>query len=303
MAGTIIDSMVVTLGLDPRDFQKGERAATESLKRLQTNADSSGNSVQKSVGGISESFSGVGDAVAGAAGAVEKFIPIIAALTAVAAGSKIAFDAVRASVLSVAAVGRASNIIGISPQQLSGWQNAIRSVGGDPASITGDLRSSAMALEGARDFGQASGFTNAAQSLGIQMSNPEDGSPRSLADIYEDFATKFHNMNPQQAAYWGQIAGFSDDTTNLFQSQAGAQLAQTLKNMASVTPAEVKPAEDIQADLAQLDADQQRLTNTLVGTVTPKIASLTDALVALTNALNGNDPVPSLWPPRRCCRL
>ena len=289
MPGTIIDSMVVTLGLDPRDFQKGEQAAEASLKQLQTTAGSSSVAVQKSTGDASMSFANLGGSIGGVGETLVGFGKKFLGVLAVVAGGKALIDTFTSSIQRMAETGRDANIIGMSTQQLSGWQNAIKGVGGDPATITGTLRSSAMALEGARDFGQASGFTNVLQSLGIQASNP-DGTSRDLTDIYGDLSNKFHGMNPQQAVYWANLAGLDPDTTNLLLSQGGAALKATVTQNASVTPGEAFDAQGLQQQWSVLAADQQKVANTLSDVAEPAIAKITRHFIDMINKVNGSDP-------------
>src|ERR1700687_5545371 len=56
---TIIDSLIVTLGLDPTQFTQGQKRAIQSLQQTATQAQTQANSIQASGGQLANFYSGL----------------------------------------------------------------------------------------------------------------------------------------------------------------------------------------------------------------------------------------------------
>ena len=121
---TVIDELVIELGLDPRKFTEGQREALESFKKGREGAESYGKAVEAQGMKIGDVFSFAKKAVIGLVAAVagSEFIKVIDNISRMDATT-----------------GRMSTSIGIGIRNLGTWQNILTQVGGTAESATGTL--------------------------------------------------------------------------------------------------------------------------------------------------------------------
>ena len=113
---TVIDALVVELGLDPSKFTKGQREAVDSLKKMEEAArrkaqatEEASARISAAVEGVSRRFLALGGLLFGGAG-LEHFIA----------------STVRAD----AATYRFAKTVGLNVQELSKWQGVVEQLGG-----------------------------------------------------------------------------------------------------------------------------------------------------------------------------
>lgn len=118
---SVVDSLIVELALDPRQFTEGLRAALESFKKTKEGAESFARDIEGTGNKLSEIFSTVKK---GAVGILGAFIGVEAA----------SFIDKVASM--DANTRRLARTMGESTRELSIWQNLVRSVGGTTEDAT-----------------------------------------------------------------------------------------------------------------------------------------------------------------------
>lgn len=131
---TVIDSLVVELGLDPKNFTKGQQEALASFKKTQEQAVSSGKEIENQSKKSMEALGGIKTQ------ALELF--------AVFTGGKGVVDFVTGLTHADSAVGRLSRSTGQSAETISKWQSAARIFGGDAASMAQSFTSLSDAFAG-----------------------------------------------------------------------------------------------------------------------------------------------------------
>lgn len=116
MAATIVDALLVTLGLDVSGFMKGQKQTGEALKKTRDDAtrtakelDAQGKKAAQFFGQIRDGILGVTAAALGASG-IKSFIDKTTA--------------------SGVAVGQLARNLGMGVEELSAWEGAIRRLGG-----------------------------------------------------------------------------------------------------------------------------------------------------------------------------
>jgi hypothetical protein len=113
---TILDAFVVEIGLDPKNFTKGQKEALDSFKKTQEEALKGGKAVEDQSKKTMEALGGI------KAQALELF--------AVFAGGKSAVEFFGSIVKGDAAVGRLSRSTNLSADAISRWQGVARVFGG-----------------------------------------------------------------------------------------------------------------------------------------------------------------------------
>ena len=121
MAATIIDSLVVELGLDPKNFNQQQKEALANFKKMQEEAEKSAKGIEEGSRRISASIGGIRDQALG--------------LFAAFAGGKSVVEFAAGLVTSNASLGRLERNLGISGKEIAKWQGAATIFGGDAKSM------------------------------------------------------------------------------------------------------------------------------------------------------------------------
>jgi hypothetical protein len=131
---SVIDLLVVTLGLDPSNFSKGQREAADSFKKTQEQAVQSGKEIEGQSKKSMEALGGIKTQ------AIEMF--------AVFTGGKGVVEFTQSLIKGDAAVGRLSRSINVSAQDINKWQGVARIYGGTAEGMAGSFISISDAVAG-----------------------------------------------------------------------------------------------------------------------------------------------------------
>lgn len=207
---TIIDALVVTLGLDPKGMVKGAKDS------------------QKALGDVSDSVRKVKN----------ELLTMLAVFTA-GVGLK---QFTQNTINGAAALGQMSDNLGISTQRLDAWKRAAERAGGSAEGIVSTLKESANEVAKFK-MGQASDSTQWFFRMGGNANELRDGNSyllaraRIVADIYK--------TNPARAALVASQMGISEDQFNLIKQGPAAilKLVDAQEKNSAITR---KNAEDAQ---------------------------------------------------------
>jgi hypothetical protein len=207
---TIIDALVVTLGLDTAAFAKGKADATKSTKTLTEEEKRAAKQIEDANKTAADSFKKVRNEV----------LSLLAIFTA-GMGIK---NFVESTVLSTAALGRMSQNLGMNAKDLAEWQLAAKNAGGSAQGITKALQDSQQAVAKFK-IGQVGDDVLAFLRWGGKVSDLKDGNTYLLAR-----SRIIHSMfeqDPGRAKLIAQQMGIDDDSFNLL--KLGADGIQRLR--------------------------------------------------------------------------
>ena len=137
----VVDSLVVTLGLDPSNFTKGQKQAAEALLKTQNQASRTAKEMQADGAKAAEFF-----------GAIKtEFLGLIGVLL----GSKGIEAFVRDQTKSLADLGREAKNIGVSIPVLAAFRNAVELNGGSAEAATASFRSLTDQMEHLKVYGNS----------------------------------------------------------------------------------------------------------------------------------------------------
>ena len=139
---TVVDSLVVTIGLDPSQFTKGRAQVEIELQKTKSAALSTGKEMQAAGQKAGEFFSQVKTEALG--------------LIGVLVGSAGLGAFIKDTTVNLAALGRAATNIGVGARDLSAFQMMIERNGGSAQAATSSLLGYANAIERFRVFGDTS---------------------------------------------------------------------------------------------------------------------------------------------------
>ncbi len=198
---TVIDSLLVTLGLDASSFTQGQKEATESLKKTENESNATAKRMEASGKQAGSFFSKIKDEVIGLGVAF------------------LGFQAIKSFAVQItnadAATGRLSKNLKMSAQDLSMWEGAVKRAGGTAGDMDASLASIMKSVESMRFQGTASPDVMAALARTgidpIKYLSAATPMTERLMMVHD----KLSKMTASDAQYWGQQLGFTEKTVNL----------------------------------------------------------------------------------------
>ena len=124
---TMIDSLVISLGLDAKAVVKGQKQAEGAFKRVQTSAAKMGDGVATAANTAGDAFHSL----------ERKALAFFAVLTAGKTLKAFISDTTSANV----AAGNMARNLGVSVNSLTAWQKAAQAAGGSAEDVSGSLGS------------------------------------------------------------------------------------------------------------------------------------------------------------------
>jgi hypothetical protein len=274
---TIVDALVVTLGLDARGVKKGEQDVAQSQKRLSDGANRTAKDFEQLGKQISQAINGARNAVIGL-------------FTVFTAGRGIS-GFVRETTEGSAALGRMARDLRTSTEALSAWEGVSRRAGNAAGEVTGAFQQIQQIMQNFHLMGTA--VPQVFRNLGIALADPATGVARSAEDIYEEFLRKLHGRPAQERLTLAQSAGFGQETVNLAalpEQQRRAMLAE--RRSTAITEEDRRAAVSRQNAWLNLDDALTNTARALLRDLTPGIVAVLDKLKEFATYLGGKDFKP-----------
>lgn len=196
---TIIDSLLVTLGLDSSDFDNGKNRVEKGLKSTGNEAEKTGAKLKKSGKDGGESFDKVAKGAAG-------FLAILGGTVAVK-------RFIEQTVESNAALDRLSQNLNASVSTVSSWSNAAELAGGSAEGLQGTFDMLSRAQTELQITGQ-SGLIPYLSMLGVSLADAH-GKARPVNDLLLDLSDKFGKLDRPTANNIGRMMGIDAGTMSL----------------------------------------------------------------------------------------
>ncbi len=196
---TIIDSLLVTLGLETSSFDSKRAKVDKSLKTTRDEADKTGKQFKKVGKDGAESYAAL------AKGA--------AAFLAVIGGASAIKSFIENTISSSAALQLLSQNLNVSANDISAWSNAAELAGGSAEGLQGTmdmLSKSQTELMLTGNSGLIPYFT----ALGVGLADV-NGKARPVNDILLDLADRFGSMDRTTANNMGRMFGIDQGTMQL----------------------------------------------------------------------------------------
>jgi len=210
VAGTVIDQLIVKLGLDPRDFTRGEKAAAAETVKLEKQVEKSGQNMGASFVGLTRKVLGV----ATAALAIKKGLEIISDLSS-----------------GLRQLGIDSQALGISASELRNFGNVAEMMGGKAEDVTKTVGGLTKAVYDLAYNGQISDSLIMLGRLGVKFQDTT-GAARDFKSIAMDTQTAIQTAmargtSKENALQMLAQAGFDPGLSRaMVEGTLGAQLAR-----------------------------------------------------------------------------
>ncbi|VWC89861.1 putative phage glucosaminidase [Burkholderia aenigmatica] len=276
---TLIDSLVVALGIDASGLTKGQKDASEALKKTSDQADRTAKELEAKGKQAAQFFSQIKNQVVG----------LFAVFTAGKGLSSFVSDVVAAD----AAVGRVAKNIGLSTEALSAWQGVAERAGGSASGITGTLRNISSQMQQIALTGTPG--AQVLQSLamaGINVSKYFDKATSSSERLLMA-SDAFSHMDAARAQALGAGMGFDEGTINVLMQ--GRQAVQALlaeqEKIGHTNEEDAKSAMQLQAAWRSLEQASTDLGRKILTSLSPYIQDLSAALLKFSEWAETHRPM------------
>jgi hypothetical protein len=193
---TVIDSLIVTLGLDPTGFTKGQKDAAQTFLKTRDQVTRTGKEIERSSKSSDEFL-----------GKLQSRALSLFAVFSAGRGIKEFFSDIQKTNV---AVGRAANLLGTSASKLHAYMGISEQLGGSAAGTAQSIANLNAQLQQMALTGDSS-ILPYLRSLGIGLEG-KDGKLIKVMDLLPKLAKAFHDMHdPARAAAIGHGMGLSDD--------------------------------------------------------------------------------------------
>lgn len=260
---TVIDALVVVLGLDSKDLETKSPAAVKKLNDLDKAADKT----EKNVGKISKTSKETARSVQGLSRTVTSFLAIIGGTVAIKSFIQDFID-------TNAQLDRLSKNLGISVSTISAWSNASEKLGGSAQGLQGTFDMLSKAQTQLMITGESS-LVPYLSALGVSLAGV-NGQARPVTDILLDLSERFSHMDRTTANNLGRMLGLDQGTMNLLlQGRKELELEiKRQKEQTAVTAAQAAQAQKFQTQIAGLKQQFSALGRTLLMDAAPYIEKL-----------------------------
>lgn len=267
---TVIDSLIVTLGLDNKDFQKGMKDTEKGLSDTRKNTDRVGKQIAASGKDAAEFF-----------GQMQRSaIKFFAVLTA----GKGLINFTRDVVSTGANLSRLSKNLNISADTMHRWGKASELNGGSMEGFLGTLQNLGSQVTEIFMKGD-SAITPYLRQLGVSVTDAA-GKAKPLTDILADIADSAEKAFPdrnQRYSYLKQM-GFDEGTINLI-AKGGKELRSTLAAQQGFSQKDADAAYKAEQTWIKAQQRLEKMTRELVIKVLPSLERLAESFVKMAEVI------------------
>lgn len=265
MAATVIDALLITLGLDTSDFRKGQKDVSDDLKKQREDA-------KKTAKEMAEQ----GKKAAAFFGSIKTELLALTGVTVTAGGL---MSLVKNTTSSLMDLSIQSKALGMTARELDGFGKAAESAGSSFERITAALQGFQAAKQGSL-FGD----TSSPIFSGMRMLTALTGDTfdvyskdaKSLARSYLESLRKVKDPNIRRQI--GAMGGFDDATIQRNQEGRFLPDVDRLTKSSGITDASTKGAKEFTAAWAELGQNLDTVKNQIYEGLIPTIRDLNGLL-------------------------
>lgn len=266
MAATVIDALLVTLGLDTSQFRKGQQEVSDDLKKQREDAKNTAKEMAEQGKKAASFFSSIKTE--------------LLALTGVTVTAGGLISLVKNTTSSLMDLSIQSKALGMSAKELDGWAKSAEAAGSSAEKITNVLKGFQDAKQGAT-FGD---FTNPLYEVapilrrltGVEINTSKDDVPTIARKV---FSALQKVKNPAMRRVLAERVGIDDAT--LQRNQEGQFLPDVdrLTKSSGITDASTKGAKEFTAAWAELGQNLDTVKNQIYVGLIPTIRDLNGLLI------------------------
>lgn len=256
---TVIDSLLVTLGLDTKGFQKGSKDADTAFKKTKQNAQKTGKDIEQAGKQGAEFFNQLRKSA----------IQFFSVLTV---GRGLA-DFTRTVIGTGAQLDRMATRVGESASQLSRWQGAVRQSGGTAEGFLATVQGISAQMTQLQLTGDAP-MVMLLQKLGVGAVDAS-GKAKPILQLIRDIGDAMEGKQWADADKFNQLlsAGFDEGTINLLM-RGRQEREKLLAAQKEYTNADARAAREAEEKWELVKQNIEKTTQTLIIKLLPALERL-----------------------------
>jgi len=260
---TVIDALIVTLGLDATNFQKGEKEVSTGLKKTKDQSTDVAKTMEQN-----------GKKAGAFFGSIRNELLALIGITLSLKGMK---DLIIGTANNMAQLGRSAAPLNMSARDLDAWQTTAKATGGTAEGLTGSMQSLSDSIYA---FSIGKGGTeaiNTLNALGIAAVDAQ-GKAKSMGDIYLEVSEQFQKrkLSIGMARQYGAGLGMDAATINMLMEgpEKVKALQNEMYNRSGVSPEAVARSQKFQETWAKIEQTFEGVRQKLFTALIPYIEQL-----------------------------
>lgn len=260
---TVIDSLIVKLGLDTKDFQKGSKDADASFKKTKQGAKQAGKEIEQGGKQGAEFFNQLRKS------AVQFF-------SVLTVGRGIA-DFTRNIITTGAQLDRMATRVGESASSLSRWQGAVRQSGGSAEGFLATVQGISNQFTLLKETGDAPIRLLLTQ-LGVSAADAS-GKAKPILQLIRDIGDALEDKKWANGDKFNKLAaaGFDEGTINLLM-KGRQEREKLLASQKEYTDADARAAREAQEKWEKVKLNIERTTQALVIKLLPALEQIAKSM-------------------------
>ena len=269
---TVIDSLLIELGLDASGFDKSQKKAVDSLKKMEDQANKSSKQNQKGAKETAESFDKVTESIIKIGVAAFGFAGLKSLITSVTQTNT--------------QLNRQSNMLGINVNSLAAWGQAVKAMGGNAEDFAASMQNMEGGLAAfSLGLGGEEVFTGLNRLVGVVKNGKVDVLELSKALI------KVKEEKGIQAALAYSAPLIGADTFYLLTQSVDKtkKLVEQQAEYNKITQEGAQQSADFKEKTVALETSMMGLKNSIMGQLYPSLNALADIAISAMEAFKGLD--------------
>ena len=273
MAVSVIDALVITLGLDTSSYDKGQKNVTEGMRKSRESAEATAKFMEQQGKKASSFFSSIKTELLALAG------------VSLSAAGLVTFTKNMTSGLMNMSIQ--ANALGISARQLDGWRKAADAAGSSAEKITGTLSNFQNAIQAYRSGDASSPIFRALALLSSDTGTSFDPNKMNSDEMLKSVSSALQKeKSGDRARYLAQQLGIDDATLQSIRSGQFVNNANRYTSQSGINNADIENAKRFNVQWTTL---QQKLEQTgyyVFNALSPYIGQFNNYLMRLADWVN-----------------
>lgn len=255
----VIDSLFVTLGLNTKDFEAGQKSASESFDKTKKVAVESGKHVENAAQGMSSAIAGV----------TRRVLELYATFL----GAKGLTSFIGDLITSDATLGRFSDSLGLSAQSVSGMEMAVERMGGRASDAAGTIQRLSKSLFDLRYNGKNLPNEFYQLEAATRVHIPTNQGVPAYLNATAEALQKLYAVNPSRALFSSQAMGIDQSTFYSMVAYGSQYTAKTnaIGSQLAPTKEAILAAQELQSQWIAVTQQAQSFANVAFRTLAPSI--------------------------------
>lgn len=267
----IIDSFLVSIGLDTTQYKKGQKEAEESLRKFGKATEENAKNINIQSAKVAEGFS-----------AIKRELVGIAGMAVGAAGLKdLFFNLMKGQ----AALSRSAYNLGMSARELDAWGAAAETVGGDAKAMQQSIQSMQQGFFEA-SVGMNQQVVTGFMAAGVKITDV-NGKVKDTKTLFLELADALKKRTPQEQLGIARLIGIDEGTLNLLrQGRVGVEdLYNQMYRLSGTTAESAEEAKKAQKEWALFSRTLIGFAQTAFPAVSQAIRGIVGEIKDLTRTM------------------